>query len=262
VEVREVLSKRLKWLREQNRLAQKEVAAEIGITLNGYQKLEYGDREPKLDMLVKLCDFYKVSSDFLLGRNDENETLKKMSFELRNLKFLFTNKRDETEQLNYRVEEAKVEKLSKEVKLKEIEKLLSEGVGDEDRVMNMIMMKDSLKQELVMYEHNIKEMTAQRHEKYRELIFEIQKKVGKGFFEYIEILLGIPLSKPHEDELLKSVSPFRIVIDEVSMGSRKGYCVSIFGKEIGDIGGYGRETLEEAEKLKEELDISLNGIKH
>ena len=66
----ELLAKRLKWLRERERYSQKEIAEKIGMSSPGYQKIEYGDREPKLDVLIKFCNIYNVSADFLLGIND------------------------------------------------------------------------------------------------------------------------------------------------------------------------------------------------
>lgn len=69
----EVLAKRVKWLRERKRLGQKEVAAEIGLSLSGYQKIEYNERDPKLEVLINLTEFFKVSSDFLLGLSDSVE---------------------------------------------------------------------------------------------------------------------------------------------------------------------------------------------
>lgn len=74
----DILGKRLKWLREQKRYAQKEVAAEIGMkTVNGYQKIEYGERVPKLDVLIKLANFYDVSVDFIVGNSDHTNILLK-----------------------------------------------------------------------------------------------------------------------------------------------------------------------------------------
>lgn len=77
-----MLNKRIKWLRETNKLAQKEVAAEMGLSLNGYQKIEYGDREPKIEGLVKLSKLYEVSIDFLVGLDDHTKYLKTLQKQL------------------------------------------------------------------------------------------------------------------------------------------------------------------------------------
>lgn len=47
-------------------------AAEISI--NTYQNYESGKRIPTADILLKLADFYNVSTDYLLGRNTEEQT--------------------------------------------------------------------------------------------------------------------------------------------------------------------------------------------
>lgn len=70
-----IISKRLKWLRSVNRYTQKEIAVEIGLTLNGYQKIEYGEREPKIEGLIGLANFYNVSTDFLIGLDDHTADL-------------------------------------------------------------------------------------------------------------------------------------------------------------------------------------------
>jgi transcriptional regulator with XRE-family HTH domain len=261
MEVKEVLSKRLKWLREQNRLAQKEIAAEIGITLNGYQKIEYGDREPKLDMLVELCDFYNVSSDFLLGRNDENEKLKKLSFKISNLRFSFTGRRKESEELNYKLEEMKNEKINYLSQLERVTDELKKDVDDSKRLADLAVIKEYFEKELIINEEKIADISTEVQKKYRE-IFSLQKQLSDLLFEYIEILLGIPLSNPQEDDILKEISPFRFEIDYVVLGDQKGYTITIFSKEVGEIGIYTKETQEEAVQLKEELYQKLKGIKH
>ncbi len=64
------IGNRLRDLREEEGLLQKDVAKALGISRSTYTNYEQGTREPSLDMVVKLCDFYKVSADYLLGRED------------------------------------------------------------------------------------------------------------------------------------------------------------------------------------------------
>ena len=63
-------SKRLKELRQSKGLTLKQTAASIGVSLMAYAHYEHGDREPSIDTLIKLCDFFAVSSDYLLGRTE------------------------------------------------------------------------------------------------------------------------------------------------------------------------------------------------
>lgn len=64
------VNERIRELREEAGLLQKEVAKVLGITRSAYTNYEQGTREPSLEMVVKLCDFYKVTADYLLGRED------------------------------------------------------------------------------------------------------------------------------------------------------------------------------------------------
>lgn len=62
---------RLRELRLEKGLRLKDVAEAMGVTLRTIINYEAGIREPSLDMLVKLCKFFEVSSDYLLGLSDE-----------------------------------------------------------------------------------------------------------------------------------------------------------------------------------------------
>ncbi|MFS0878315.1 helix-turn-helix domain-containing protein [Solibacillus isronensis] len=69
----ELLGKRLKALREKKGISQKFVATKIGVnnsTLSGY---ESGYREPDGETLLRLADFYEVTTDYLLGRSNSSQ---------------------------------------------------------------------------------------------------------------------------------------------------------------------------------------------
>lgn len=64
------LSERLKELRLENDLKQIEISKSINIaprTLRGY---EGGTREPNIDKLIEISDYFNVSLDYLVGRSD------------------------------------------------------------------------------------------------------------------------------------------------------------------------------------------------
>ena len=65
-----IISKRLKELRLEKGLTQKEVAEQLGISSTCYSGYEQGYREPDLKTLIKLCKFFEVSTDYLLGLED------------------------------------------------------------------------------------------------------------------------------------------------------------------------------------------------
>ena len=66
-----VLGQRLKDLRKQKKVGQKEVAELLGVSLRSYQFYESGEYDPSLPNLVVLADYFQVSTEYLLGRSDE-----------------------------------------------------------------------------------------------------------------------------------------------------------------------------------------------
>jgi len=65
------LPERFKAVRTEKGLTQKQVAAGLGIVEQQYQRYEYGARVPSALVLIALADFFDVSLDYLVGR-DEN----------------------------------------------------------------------------------------------------------------------------------------------------------------------------------------------
>ena len=64
------LGQRLKDLRKQKKVGQKEVAELLGVSLRSYQFYESGEYDPSLPNLVVLADYFQVSTDYLQGRGD------------------------------------------------------------------------------------------------------------------------------------------------------------------------------------------------
>jgi len=60
-------SDRLKELRKSRNLTQKQVYEAVGMSAIGYQRYEYGDREPAYQNLLALARFFNVSIDYLVG---------------------------------------------------------------------------------------------------------------------------------------------------------------------------------------------------
>ena len=67
-------SERLKALREEKGLKQIEMAEFLNCIGRHYQKIEHGEINIPSLTLVKLADFFDVSTDYLLGRSDIRET--------------------------------------------------------------------------------------------------------------------------------------------------------------------------------------------
>ena len=62
---------RLKELREDGDFVQKEVAAVLGIDQRVDSNYEIGKREIPTHYVIKLAEFYKTSTDYILGRTDK-----------------------------------------------------------------------------------------------------------------------------------------------------------------------------------------------
>ena len=62
---------RMRNLREDNDLTQREVAKIINKSQQGYSHIEDGRAELKIEDLIKLCEFYKVTSDYFIGLSDK-----------------------------------------------------------------------------------------------------------------------------------------------------------------------------------------------
>lgn len=59
---------RLKDLRDDRELAQKEIAAVLKIDQRVYSNYEIGKREIPTRFVIALADFYNTSTDYILGR--------------------------------------------------------------------------------------------------------------------------------------------------------------------------------------------------
>jgi len=67
------LSTTLGNLRRERKLSQREAAAELGVSQALLSHYENDAREPRIEFILKACDFYAVTSDFLIGRSEERE---------------------------------------------------------------------------------------------------------------------------------------------------------------------------------------------
>lgn len=66
----ETFAKRLRELRTGAHASRTEMAEKIGIPLSSLGNYERGEKTPGIDVLYKLCEFYDVTADFLLGLSD------------------------------------------------------------------------------------------------------------------------------------------------------------------------------------------------
>lgn len=63
--------RRIRDLREDHDLTQRDIAELLHMQLTVYQRYERGEREIPLWAAIQLADHYRVSLDYLVGRSDE-----------------------------------------------------------------------------------------------------------------------------------------------------------------------------------------------
>ena len=61
---------RLKEIRKSRRISQLKLAMDLCTNQNTISRYETGDREPGIDGLIKLADYFNVSVDYLLERTN------------------------------------------------------------------------------------------------------------------------------------------------------------------------------------------------
>lgn len=71
----EIMGQRLKALRKEKKQRQTDMAEFLGITLQHYQKIEYGKINIPTLTLCALADYFGVTADYLLGRSQERQNL-------------------------------------------------------------------------------------------------------------------------------------------------------------------------------------------
>lgn len=67
----DIFAKKLKDLRLEKNLNQSQIADLLGVTYFTVGKWENSKAEPSFDTLKKLAEFFDVSTDYLLGREDD-----------------------------------------------------------------------------------------------------------------------------------------------------------------------------------------------
>ena len=65
--------RRIRDLREDHDLTQKQMAKELNCSQQVYSNYELGQRDIPTDILIKLSNFYNVSVDYILGLTDNKK---------------------------------------------------------------------------------------------------------------------------------------------------------------------------------------------
>ncbi len=64
----------LRLLRNEKGLSQQELALSLGISKSAVNMYERGERQPNFETLELIADFFKVDTDYLLGRTNAART--------------------------------------------------------------------------------------------------------------------------------------------------------------------------------------------
>lgn len=67
----DIMRLRIRDLREENDLTQKQIADYLMCDQSLYSKYERGEREIPLNLIIKLADYYNVSIDYIVGRTSK-----------------------------------------------------------------------------------------------------------------------------------------------------------------------------------------------
>ncbi len=62
---------RIRELREEESLSQKKLGKALGVSQTAIAKYENEEREPNINMIIAICKYFDVTSDYLLGLEDE-----------------------------------------------------------------------------------------------------------------------------------------------------------------------------------------------
>lgn len=67
---------RMRSVREDRDYTQAEIGKILNKSQQGYNHIEAGRAELKIDDLIKLCQFYHLSADYMIGLTDTPESYK------------------------------------------------------------------------------------------------------------------------------------------------------------------------------------------
>ncbi len=66
---------RIRDLRQENYLKQRDLAEYLNVTQQTYSRYEIGDLQPSLESVILLAEFYKTSVDYILGLTNKRNKI-------------------------------------------------------------------------------------------------------------------------------------------------------------------------------------------
>ena len=82
------MKEQLQKLRKSKNLTQEEISDIIGVKLSTYQKYERDVISPPYDTLIKIAKYYNVSTDYLLGLQEQPNPLAMLNISVNDKKFI------------------------------------------------------------------------------------------------------------------------------------------------------------------------------
>ena len=68
-----IMKLKLKELRQSRKISQLKLALDLNMNQNSISRYETGEREADYETLIKFADYFNVSLDYLLGRNEYSD---------------------------------------------------------------------------------------------------------------------------------------------------------------------------------------------
>lgn len=102
---------RLKDLREDLDLQQKDIANFLGISTNQYGRYERGENDIRFEYVIKLSEYYNVSIDYIAGKTNYKNGKDGLSSKEKNVLQIYNNLTDvEIGELKYHVKQLYAER--------------------------------------------------------------------------------------------------------------------------------------------------------
>lgn len=69
----QIYGERLREYRNRNAMTQTDIATKLKMPQSNYSRLEKGEQDIKLSMIIHICKTLNISADWLLGLTEENQ---------------------------------------------------------------------------------------------------------------------------------------------------------------------------------------------
>ena len=196
-----VLGNRIKKERENSNLSRNDLAKKIGVSYSAIAMYEQGNREPSNEILLKMCEIFNCSMDYLMGKSNQKNILQNEA-SLEDIKKYYEEK------INVALKNKYIgEFLKLGLKNSEVDNLMKILISeDEETTKNYIAILDSLFRFLSSSydEHTIqkiKDLILAYNEEKLMVLAEQQQ-----FLQKKQKIINQQLINEHIDELHPSIS--------------------------------------------------------